>query len=122
MSKRVLVVEDDADTLFGLAEVLQSAGLDVSTAESREQALALLKASTFDVVIADLMLGSSSPEGGLTLLSHIKTGANHTKTIAITGSGEPDIKERAYAAGTDLFYAKPVAAKVLKDAVCRIFP
>lgn len=122
MSKRVLVVEDDADTLFGLAEVLRSAGIEVSTAESRDQALALLKTGTYDVVIADLLLGSSSPEGGLTLLCHIKANAPHTKMIAITGCGEPDIKERAYAAGTDLFYAKPVSARILKNAAYRIFP
>ena len=31
-----------------------------------------------------------------------------------------DYQERTYAAGADLFFAKPVAAKILKEAIGRI--
>jgi DNA-binding NtrC family response regulator len=100
--------------------MLQSADVNVSTADSREQAMALLNAALYDVVIADLMLDSSSPEDGLKILRHVKTHCEKTKVIVITGSGEPDIMERAYAAGADEFYAKPVGARVLKDAIGRM--
>lgn len=122
MPKRVLVVDDDGDTLFGLKEMLESVEVDVSTAESKEQALVLLKTFVYDLVIADLMLGSSSPEGGLTLLLYVKEHARRTKTIVITGCGEPDIMERACEAGATLFYTKPVAVQVLKDAMRRFWP
>ena len=118
-TKLVLVVDDDDDLLFGLEEVLHSNGIDVSTAGSAEQAMALLKTRVFDVIIADLMLGNSNPEGGLDLIRHVKAQNGITKTIVITGCGEPDIMERTYAAGADLFFAKPVAAKVLKEAIGR---
>ena len=117
---RVLIVEDDDDLLFGLKEVLHSNEIDVSTAGSAEQARALLKTRVFDVVIADLMLGNSNPEGGLELIRYLKAHAGKTRTIVITGCGEPDIRERVSAAGADLFYAKPVAAKILKKAAQRI--
>ncbi|MFH2002516.1 MAG: response regulator, partial [Planctomycetota bacterium] len=118
--KRVLIVEDDDDLLFGLKEIFQSKEIDVFIAISAEQAMALLKTGVFDVVIADLMLGSSNPEGGLELIRYIKTHAEKTRTIVITGCGEPDIMDRVNAAGADLFFAKPVAAKVLKEAALRI--
>jgi DNA-binding NtrC family response regulator len=120
MPKRVLVVDDDDDTLLGLKEMLQSADVNVSTADSREQALALLKAAVYDVVIADLMLGTSSPEDGLKLVNDVKTHCKKTRAIVITGCGDADIMERAYAAGADVFYAKPVGARVLKEAIGRM--
>jgi DNA-binding NarL/FixJ family response regulator len=82
--------------------------------------MAILKTQVFDVVIADLMLSSSNPHDGLEIIRYVKAHCEKTKTIVITGCGEPDIKERAYAAGADLFYAKPVAAKALKEASQRI--
>ena len=116
----VLIVDDDDDLLFGLKEMFQSKEIDTITAESAEQAMAMLKTRVFDVVIADLMLGSSNPHDGLELIQYVRTNTQKTKTIVITGCGEPDIKEKAIAAGADLFYAKPVAAKVLKEAAQRI--
>jgi DNA-binding NtrC family response regulator len=121
MPKRVLVVDDDDDTLVGLREMLQSADVQVATADSKEEALALLKATVFAFVIADLMLGSSSPEDGLSLLRYIKKHCEQTKTMVITGCGDPDIMEKAYEAGADMFYTKPVGARVLKDAMERMF-
>ena len=119
-TKRVLIVDDDDDLLFGLKEMFQSREFDASTAGSAEQAMAMLKMSVFDVVIADLMLGNSNPHDGLELIRYVKAHVEKTKTIVITGCGEPDIKERVLKAGADLFYAKPVAAKVLKEAAQRI--
>lgn len=68
MPKRLLVVDDDEDLLFGLKEVLESPGVEVSTADDREEAEALLEGTAHDVVIVDLMLSSSSPEDGLKLV------------------------------------------------------
>ena len=117
MPTRVLLVDDDDDLLFGFKEMLESPDVRVSAAVGADQALALLQDDIFDVLIADLMLGNSDPEGGLNLIRYVKAHAKATKTIVITGCGDPDIVDRAMAAGTDLFYAKPVAAKVLKDAI-----
>lgn len=117
---RVLIVDDDDDLLFGLKEMFQSREFDTITAGSAEQAMAILKTQVFDVVIADLMLSSSNPRDGLEIIRYVKAHCEKTKMIVITGCGEPDIKERASAAGADLFYAKPVAAKVLKEASQRI--
>ena len=117
MPQRVLVVDDDEDTLYGLKEVLESPGVEVSTAENGEEAETLLKSTAHHVVIADLMLGSSSPEAGLKLVGHVKANHNGTKVIVITGCGESDIADRAFKAGADLFFSKPVPGRWLQRAL-----
>ena len=121
MPKHVLVVDDDDDTLVGLKEMLQSATVQVLTADSKAQALERLKTTVFDVVIADLMLGSSSPQDGLDVVRYVKKLGEKTKVIVITGSGASDIMQRSYAAGADVFYAKPVSARVIKELLGRMF-
>ena len=56
MSQRVLVVDDDEDTLYSLKEVLEFPDVEVRTAQSKEEAEDLLKTSVYDVVMVDLML------------------------------------------------------------------
>ena len=110
------------DTLFALKEMLESPDVEVWTAESKKHAVGLIATTAYDIIIADLMLGSSSPEAGLELLRHVAARSPDTKTIVITGSGESDIMQRAYAAGADVFYAKPVGAHILKAAMERLCP
>ena len=117
MSQRVLVVDDDEDILYGLKEVLESPCVEVSTAQSKEEAEALLKIGAYDVVIADLMLSSASPEDGLKLVQYVKAHHASTKTIVVTGCGESDVMDRAHEAGADLFLAKPVGGGFLHDAL-----
>jgi len=117
MPQHVLVVDDNEDTLYGLKEVLEAPGVEVSTAESGDEAEVLLKSAVHHVVIADLMLGSSSPEAGLKLVGHVKANHDGAKVIVITGCGESDIADRAFAAGADLFFAKPVPSRWLLEAL-----
>ena len=50
----MLAVDDEADALALVSEVLQAAGARVSTASSAEEALKILDAEVPDVVVADL--------------------------------------------------------------------
>ena len=117
MPKRILVVDDNEDTLFGLKEVLESPTVRVCTAETREGAVSLLNRTAYDVVIADLMLSGASPEEGIALVLYVTANYEKTKTIVITGCGESDIMDRSYEAGASLFFLKPVPAKVLQKAL-----
>jgi len=69
------------------------------------------------VVIADLMLGDSSPEQGLALVRLVKANHGGAKTIVITGCGEGDIEDRSRDAGAGLFFAKPVPGARLRKAL-----
>lgn len=56
----VLVVEDDAEIRELVVRVLSMGGYDVAQASSTADGLAKLRERSFDLVILDLMLGSSS--------------------------------------------------------------
>lgn len=56
---RVLLLEDDPDSLEMLSMILESAGIDVVGASASATALAALTSSTFDLVLADLLVDTS---------------------------------------------------------------
>ena len=53
---RVLVIEDDPDVRVLLATVASRRGIAVDRAEDGEEAIKLLKANEYDIVVLDLML------------------------------------------------------------------
>ena len=56
MSAKVLIVDDEKDFLEIMAERMEARGMDVSTATSAEDALAMVRSEPYDVVIMDFMM------------------------------------------------------------------
>lgn len=56
IKKKILFVDDDIDFLSQMKPQLELAGFDVSTAESKEEAIQLLTKVIPDLVITDLMM------------------------------------------------------------------
>ena len=54
--RRILVVDDDASIRTMVRTVLERAGYEVSTARNGCEAIALLMASDYDVVLLDVMM------------------------------------------------------------------
>ena len=78
----VLIVDDDPNVLISVASVL-SDDVDVTSAESAERALDLLKARSFHVVISDFAMPGMD---GNTLLTQIARMPNYVSCLLITGS------------------------------------
>jgi DNA-binding NtrC family response regulator len=57
---RVLLVEDDSDTLLAMELLMKIRGFDVRTSKSSKDACAKLDAERFDLVLADLTLSNDS--------------------------------------------------------------
>src|SRR5206468_1825049 len=53
---RVLVVDDEAELVQVMREMLESAGYEVAVAESGAVALALLGTARFDIIVCDLRM------------------------------------------------------------------
>ena len=81
---RVLVVDDDADLLRLVSIRLQSAGFEVTTADSGERALAILSASTPQVVVTDLRMGGMD---GMALFDQIHRSNPVLPVIILTAHG-----------------------------------
>ncbi|HSY22031.1 MAG TPA: ATP-binding protein [Polyangiaceae bacterium] len=117
----VLVVDDDPDARELVSLVLEMSGVEVRTAATAAEALALLEASTPDVVISDIGLPD---QDGYTLIRSIRTLAVEDKknvpVIALTAFGQNDDRTRALVAGFNQHMAKPIAPTALIKAVAEL--
>ncbi|HEY2326617.1 MAG TPA: HD domain-containing phosphohydrolase [Gaiellaceae bacterium] len=111
---RVLLI-DDEDVVRGLmAEILESAGHDVTTAVTAENALELLDANvTFDLVVSDVMMPGLS---GLDLLENVRGRQASLPVVLVTGAGTYDTLSEALTRGAAGLVTKPFTHAELKDA------
>ena len=101
----ILVVDDDAETLELLREVLGEEGYCVVTSSSGEEALEVGKQELFDVIISDMRLGTSL--NGLDVLRAYKTIQPESEVILITAFGSMETAIEAVKAGAFDYISKP---------------
>ncbi|MGY3266373.1 CheR family methyltransferase [Lysobacter sp. HA35] len=113
---RLLVVDDTAATVDGLARLLELEGATVLRAYGGAQALQLLDSNPVDVVLSDLGM----PEmDGYELARRIRADARFATLplVALTGfAREADVRE-ATAAGFTAHVGKPIMLEALADVV-----
>lgn len=117
--RRVLLVEDDADSAFGLSELLKIKGYAVRVAGSMASALHELGGEAPpDVVVADLHL----PDGdGLELLARLPT-ERRVPAIALSGLASPADRASSLEAGFARHLTKPVSVRELIEAIEEVLP
>jgi signal transduction histidine kinase/ActR/RegA family two-component response regulator len=115
---RALVVDDESDARTLIQYVLETRGVDVTTAASAGEALHMLARHTFDVLISDIGMPE---QDGLSLIRAIRgvlpTPANQIPAIAVTAYAALRERDEALYAGYDSHLAKPVEADRLIAAV-----
>lgn len=112
---RILIVEDQPDTLEMLAAVFERRAYQVMTADSAERALALLENEDFDVLISDVGMPTMD---GLQLMKTIREkDEKRIPAIALTGYASQKDIDAALNAGFDLHVSKPVDPNELTAAV-----
>jgi CheY-like chemotaxis protein len=111
---RVLVVEDEPETLELVCLTLRTAGATVTEAANAEDALARLEAETPDVVVSDLQMPGLD---GFDLVRRMRERAHPPKCIALSASMGVDEARRALEAGFAVHVAKPIAMLDLVDTI-----
>jgi CheY-like chemotaxis protein len=114
---RILVVDDDPDSNEVVQKVLASAGADVRTAGSVDEAFMILTRWMPDVVVSDIAMPG---EDGYALLARIRSGSPPTgriPAIALTAYSAPGDREQALSAGFHAHVAKPLQTAELLRAV-----
>ena len=108
---RVLIVDDHADTLAILREVLPFCGASPLVAQSAREAVPLLDSA--DVVVTDLAM----PEhDGVWLLGHVRRLPRRVPVVAVTGytaTQQPVLAD----AGFDRVLLKPVDPLALCEVI-----
>ncbi len=113
---RIMLVDDDRDTLDFLQLALESAGYEVATATSAERAMKRVSQRVPDLFILDLSLPG---QDGIRLCRQLKTDLL-TASVPIymfTGRADEVSRRRAEAAGADGYIVKPVDARSLLRTV-----
>jgi len=115
-SKRILLVEDHADTRTSLEFLLQQINHTVKSAGSANEALRLATENTFDLVISDVGLPD---QNGFELMRQLKAQFN-LKGIGLSGYGMEEDISKSGEAGFVRYLTKPISFKHLKQLIAEI--
>lgn len=113
---RILVVDDEQIARENIRHVLSKDSHQVATASTGLEAMALLRAQPFDLVLTDLKMEGLD---GLELLSQIKEARPDTAVILITGYATVETAVKAMKTGACDYIAKPFQLEELRAAVAR---
>jgi len=115
---RVLVVDDEADAQDVARRALELCGVEVRTADSAGQAIAMLESWAPTVLVSDIAMPH---EDGFALIRQLRaresTEGGHVPALAFTALARAEDRHRVLAAGFDGYVSKPVDPAQLVDAV-----
>lgn len=111
--QRVLLVDDNRLNLQVERDILEKAGLQVSTAENGNKALGLIENTIYDLILLDIRMPDMS---GYELAERIRQNEAYKEVpmIALTADIMGEVTEEIKASGIDYYLAKPLQpAKLL---------
>jgi len=114
----VLVIEDDAAILRGLADNLLHEGYEVLTATTGEAGYDLQKTRKPDLIILDLMLPRMS---GLELCRKLRGEGVQTPVLMLTARSEESDRVIGLDLGADDYVTKPFSLRELMARVRALF-
>jgi CheY-like chemotaxis protein len=103
---RVLIIDDDPETLNLLEQYLQLAGYDSIAAENGEEGIALLNAKGADLILLDIQMPKKD---GFATMSEIQAHATWKEipVIFLSSFDRPNLKVKALEMGADDYVTKP---------------
>jgi HAMP domain-containing protein/CheY-like chemotaxis protein/signal transduction histidine kinase len=117
IGRTVLLVDDDARNIFALSSVLERRGMNVLTATTGNEAIALLEQTpTLAIVLMDIMM----PEmDGYQTMEKIRRNKAYRRLpiIALTAKAMKGDREKCLEAGASDYLAKPVNTEQLLSAL-----
>jgi DNA-binding NtrC family response regulator len=109
MSK-LLLVDDDANTLASLARAFRLAGHEAVVCDNADRALELAKTQRFDMILSDVVMPGKD---GLTLLADLKSAGVPTPVVMVSGQANIEMAVRATRLGAVDFLEKPLSTDKL---------
>jgi two-component system cell cycle response regulator DivK len=107
VSKRVLVVEDDAQNSYLIGFILEKSGYEVITAIDGEQAIAEVENALPDLILMDMLLPKMN---GYEATRRIKARADAkgVPIVALTAYSMKGDREKILESGCDGYISKPI--------------
>jgi CheY-like chemotaxis protein len=114
-SATILLVDDDETLRQMLATVLEEHGYDVTTAASVPEALKLITAGSYDVLLSDLHMPGRGD--GLTVVGAMRHANPKAVTILLSAFPEMDAAAQAILLQTDQILVKPMNIPALIETI-----
>jgi RNA polymerase sigma factor (sigma-70 family) len=115
MSKRVLVVDDEAAIVEGLMLLLEADEIESAGAYDRLSAELLMTGTFYPVVVADLRLHTEAE--GLELLDAIRRISPRSRAVTLTGFCTPELEEEVLRRGSVMIIRKPAEGAEILAAI-----
>jgi len=115
MNPRILFVDDEDSIRLTLSALLQSNGFEVTVAATVKDALALIVQHQFDILIADLNIGTAGD--GFTVISAMRSAQPEALRLILTGYPDFESAVRAIQEQVHEYVTKPAD---IEDLVAKI--
>lgn len=112
--RRILIVDDEMDTLDACAQTLGREGYEVETSDSALKALEMIKSHQYDVAITDLKMPKMD---GIELLKAIKKADPDVAVVMITGYATIETAVESMKEGAYDYIPKPFTPDELRIVV-----
>jgi signal transduction histidine kinase len=113
---RLLVVDDEESLRITTAAILENEGYVVDTASSGDEAISLLSATDYDLVLTDLHMEGGD---GLSVLSQIRRQAPLTISVVLTGFASVESAIAALQEGAYDYLVKPCDIDNMRHTIRR---
>jgi len=119
--RRILIVENDSDTLQMLKFVLEQNGAHVVATDGVLAALKEFKSQRPDVILADIAMPDLN---GYALITEVRRldaeRGSHTKAIAVTAFATERDQQLAESSGFEGYITKPFDPRALVETVAQL--
>jgi RNA polymerase sigma factor (sigma-70 family) len=115
MKSLVLVVDDDETIVEALTFMLQVENIDCDGTLDRASAEAMMRATFYPVILADIRLRTE--EEGLLLLDEIHRISPGSRVISMTGYATPELEAEVLQRGSSRILQKPMASIEILSAI-----
>lgn len=112
MSKKVLIVDDEANIVISLEFLMEQAGYTVDVARTGDEAFAKITMFAPDLILLDVMLPGMN---GFDICQCIRQTPDwqHIKVVMLTAKGREVEITKGLALGADAYITKPFSTKAL---------
>lgn len=117
-TQRILVVEDEESLAVGVRDALEHAGYEVELAHDGPRALDRLRATTYDLVVLDIMLPGMS---GLDVLRLVREQQSETRFLILSALSDESDVLKGFDTGADDYLKKPFSPRELVARVTAQF-
>jgi CheY-like chemotaxis protein len=115
--KRILVVDDDADTCEMMRVLLKILGYEAASVQTAAEALTVAASRQFDLYLTDAFLTDSS---GLELCRQLKRLTPEVPVIFVSGAARESDQLEGIRAGAAMYLTKPIEVEELENALASL--